>query len=179
MQYWSDHHERIYWIFLWESGFRKGVFFITYIWCISFASATQGMISYLHLDIRNTEAGWTISPFNSMSLIFYTEIFQVTREIFPIGFSHIVPIKLLIKPPESFSDFQNHSLSAVKSVMISLSWVHQFPIQHIFFLPGKGKYSVFPLLGWNSWQQICLTIYGKTQWKKSELWKKTEKNWTG
>lgn len=141
-QYWSDHHERIYWIFLWESGFRKGLFFINHIWCVSFASATQGTISSLYLDIRKSEAGWTISPINSLSLIFYTEIFQVTLEIFPTG--KIIPIKLQIKSPESFSDFQNHSFTAVKSVMVSLSWVHQFLIQHIFFLPGKVNVVCFP-----------------------------------
>lgn len=99
---------------------------------------------HCYLDIRNRDFSQT----NSLNFNFYTAIFQVPHRIFLMEFSHVVPVKLQSQSPKSLDDFQNHRLDGLTSVMISFSWIHQFPIQHIFFLPGKGKSGLLSSGGW-------------------------------
>lgn len=143
VQYCNDHCKRVYLIFLWERTFRSSLFFIVHVPHISFASSTQGMISPLLLGQMNTETEWNFFQTNSLSFNFYIEFFQATYGIFPIEFSHVFPIKLQIKSPKPLYDFQNHSLGAVTPIMISVNWVHQFPIQYVFYLPVKDKSGLF------------------------------------
>jgi len=131
VQHWRGPNEGIYWIFLWENGFRKDLFFVTYyISHISFAFPTQDPISPL---LPGFQEHRDFSQANSLSFSFHTEIFQVTHGIFRMGFSHVVPVKLQSKSRKSLDDFQNHWLDALMSLMISFNWVHQFPIQYTCF----------------------------------------------
>lgn len=115
-----------------------------YISHISFASSAQDVISPLLPGYKEQR---DFCQTNSLSFNFYTEIFQVTHGIFLIGFNHVVPVKLQSKSPKSLDDFQNHRLDALMSIMISLTWVHRFPIQHICFLCGKGKSGLLSSVG--------------------------------
>lgn len=142
-QHWSHLDKGI---FLWGNSFQKGLFFISHnISCVSLASSAQGMIAP---SLPGYKEQRDYSQANSLSFNFYTEIFPVTHGIFLMEFSHAVPVKLQSTSPKSLDEFQNHRLDALTSIMISLNWVHPFPIQHFFpFFPGKRKSSLLSSMG--------------------------------
>lgn len=176
-QHWSHLEEGIYWIFLWRNSFWKGLFFTSHISRVSLASSAQGMIAPSPPEYKEQR---DFSQANSLSFNFYTEIFSVTHGIFLMGFSHAVPVKLQSTSPKSLDEFQNHRLDALTSIMISLNWVHQFPIQHFSpFFPGKRKSGLLSSMGWileGRFDSQDVTWYIGKIWILKAL---KRRNWTG